>query len=647
MGCKFSEGKPYKVIGFYLTVFKEYDQVRIIKEMCDKCSENNVRILFFSSVSNLYTGGINDIGEAQIFKACDLSRLDALVVMSETFKHSEVLYNIVNNAIRLGVPVISVDRKIDGCISITFNYGDSFEKTVRHVVEYHGIQDLGFIAGMYDNEFGNERLACFRKVLKENNIDFKEQNLLYGDFWADPTREVLEKFINEGNSMPKAWICANDIMAIECMRVLKEHGYRIPEDIIVTGFDGIDLERFYSPRLTTSEFDVESLVKEIFKAIENHTGKTRATDDIVVNYINRLGASCGCSTIGTENIEERLYQEKFMIDDREEFIQSMYDMIAGLSNFPDLHYIFDMINPYIETVNYKELWVCLSDFFVDENMDICFLFNKDDNNYSRYTDKMRVAMHSDGKNSNKIIEFEQKDIIPNISTVLDKNDYILVTPVHLQGFTVGYMACSFDCNTFEYSYFHTFIQDFRHILETYVNRTTTERLYVTDVLTKIYNRHGFYKNIGELMRYSIKNNIPFTIISIDMDGLKKINDTFGHAEGDYAIKTIADCMMASTVKHEICSRFGGDEFIIAFCNEKGEKRANEIIASINEMLDGFNSLGEKPYSINASFGVFCRVAQKSDILDDYIRYADNLMYENKKQHKLLEKEQLRKDDNEY
>ena len=177
------------------------------------------------------------------------------------------------------------------------------------------------------------------------------------------------------------------------------------------------------------------------------------------------------------------------------------------------------------------------------------------------------------------------------------------------------------------------MQDFRHILELYVNRATTERLYVTDVLTHIYNRHGFYRNVGEIIRQSRKLEIPFTIISIDMDGLKKINDTYGHAEGDYAIKTIAECMMANTVKSEICARFGGDEFTIAFSDMRGEERAKQIISGIKKSLDGFNSLGEKPYEVSASFGVFSRIAGKDDSLDDFIKRADNLMYADKKEHK--------------
>ena len=144
-------------------------------------------------------------------------------------------------------------------------------------------------------------------------------------------------------------------MAIECMRTLKEHGYRIPEDVLVTGFDGIDLERYYSPRLTTAEYRIEDLAQTIIDAVMDNIDGNHDMSTRIVNYINRLGGSCGCKKTKATNVEERLYKEKFITDDREEFIQFMYNMIAQLSNYPELHYIFRMIPEHIGRIGYDEL----------------------------------------------------------------------------------------------------------------------------------------------------------------------------------------------------------------------------------------------------------------------------------------------------
>lgn len=635
---KFSEGKPYNVIALCMTRFKSYDQVRLIKELCKDCGQTGIKVIIFSSVTDLYNGGINDIGEAQIFSSFEPERFDAVVVLSESFKNSEVLGKLISRSKRADVPVISIDREIEGCINIEFDYSNAFEQLVKHIVEYHHIDDVMMIAGNKDNPFSEERVECFKEVLAANGIAVDRNIVLYGDFWADPTREVLEKYINDGNHIPKAFICANDIMAIECMRTLKEHGYRIPEDVLVTGFDGIDLERYYSPRLTTAEYRIEDLAQTIIDAVMDNIDGNHDMSTRIVNYINRLGGSCGCKKTKATNVEERLYKEKFIIDDREEFIQFMYNMIAQLSNYPELHYIFRMIPEHIGRIGYDELWMCFNNDFLDENMDVSIEFNRNNQSNTGYTPTMKVPLHlkcdeicNDGNG-----EYEQCDLIPDIGKVIERTGQIIVVPIHLQGVSVGYMAASFSPEKFFFSYYQTFLLDFRHILEVYVNRSTTERLYVTDVLTGIYNRHGFYRNIGEVMRRSQKTGNPFAVISMDMDGLKGINDTYGHAEGDYALKKIGDFMRKATTSGEICARFGGDEFLIVLCSENASERADEIVNEIKSDIEYFNAFGNKPYYLNMSIGIYTKIADKTDTLDEYIKNADNLMYENKKENKKKE-----------
>ncbi len=280
--------------------------------------------------------------------------------------------------------------------------------------------------------------------------------------------------------------------------------------------------------------------------------------------------------------------------------------------------------------------MCFNDEALDENMDVSFDFDRTENGRSGYTQRMRVPLHIIGEDQQAEEDFEQRDMLPGIEGILDGNAYIMFLPVHLQGVTMGYMANTFDIDKFKFAFYQTFILDFRHVLEMYVSRSATEQLYIRDMLTQIYNRHGFYRNIGEIMKKSRVDEIPFTLISIDMDGLKQINDTYGHAEGDFALKKIADCMKKSTVKSEICSRFGGDEFVIAFCDERGEERGQEIIDEIHRRLKDFNSYSQKPYYVNMSVGMYSKVAGKSDTLDLFIKCADGLMYANKKENKKKE-----------
>ena len=77
-------------------------------------------------------------------------------------------------------------------------------------------------------------------------------------------------------------------------------------------------------------------------------------------------------------------------------------------------------------------------------------------------------------------------------------------------------------------------------------------------------------------------------------------------------------------------------FLIVLCSENASERVDEIVNEIKSDIEYFNAFGNKPYYLNMSIGIYTKIADKTDTLDEYIRNADNLMYENKKENKKKE-----------
>ncbi len=630
---KFSDGKDYKVIAVCVPRIQEPNASRFVKQMARKCRDHNIKMLIFASLSDFYYGGLNDIGEAYIFSAFDPARFDAVVVMSECFKKDDIHNNIVNRARSAGVPIVNVDRDIEGCYSIVYGYVTAFEEIMEHVIDKHGCKRINLIAGSQGNSFSEARVECYKRILKERGIPFEEERLGYGDFWSEPgTRRVIDAFVKSKLEFPEAIVCANDSMAIEACRILKEYGYRVPEDVIVTGFDGIELEAYFTPRLTTAEFDIDGTGDAIFEALDEIFAGRRTEGRKVVEYKFRLGGSCGCGPMSPEGVEEQLYKEQFLTNNRTHFYDSMYAMVDKMSNSSDMKAVFDSLPEYFTPTKMKECWMCFNSDFIDEGMNIQ-PENAQKRDFSHYTSNMMVPMHSIGMSVRSENAIKLDEIIPGLDKALARQDYLTLFPMHLQGYTIGYLVGAFNAEHFEYEYFHAFLLNFRHILEIYVNRSTQERLYITDTLTGAYNRHGLYKSIASMVRKSGTEGIPFTVISIDMDGLKYINDTFGHAEGDFAIKTIAGYMLDAVKSREMVTRFGGDEFLITFCEPGGESRAEEIKKEFFDRIKDFNLSAHKPYVLGASLGIYSKIMDAETSLDEMIRIADGLMYEQKKRHK--------------
>ena len=150
-----------------------------------------------------------------------------------------------------------------------------------------------------------------------------------------------------------------------------------------------------------------------------------------------------------------------------------------------------------------------------------------------------------------------------------------------------------------------------------------ERISLHDQLTGLYNRHYFE---NELERLSLSRDYPITIVSADLDGLKLINDTLGHAEGDRYLQAGADLLKGALRASDILARVGGDEFAIILPHTDRET-AEKLVTRLRARIDNYNNqLQEIPISI--SIGLAVSPAKESSLEETY-KEADNAMYNDK------------------
>lgn len=155
-------------------------------------------------------------------------------------------------------------------------------------------------------------------------------------------------------------------------------------------------------------------------------------------------------------------------------------------------------------------------------------------------------------------------------------------------------------------------------------------------MTGLLNRRGFYKSAVPKFTKAVENKINISIISIDLDDLKPINDMYGHSHGDIALKTITRVIEKLSNPNFVSSRFGGDEFVI-FAYDFNDKGANKFMNSFKKELKHFNATSGKPYIVDASIGAYTCVPVADDYIDDFIKKADERMYYQKSYKKRRDK----------
>lgn len=155
-----------------------------------------------------------------------------------------------------------------------------------------------------------------------------------------------------------------------------------------------------------------------------------------------------------------------------------------------------------------------------------------------------------------------------------------------------------------------------------------ESLAMTDELTKIANRRAFFEKGDKEIVRTRRYHQPLSIIMLDIDNFKLINDTLGHDSGDFALQSVADTLVHGVREVDVVGRLGGEEFGIILPNTKVDeaiKLAERLRIAIEENADLKNKLNMK---ITASFGV-AEYQLRLKNLDDFLKKADIAMYKAK------------------
>lgn len=164
---------------------------------------------------------------------------------------------------------------------------------------------------------------------------------------------------------------------------------------------------------------------------------------------------------------------------------------------------------------------------------------------------------------------------------------------------------------------------------------TNERLRslsLTDELTGLNNRRGFMILANGLLKFSRRANHPLCLLYIDMDSLKQINDTFGHAHGDTALTHFAHILTETFRDSDVIARMGGDEFAILTIDAT-EGSLVAIQARLQSNLDSHNLVSVREYALSFSLGII-RVDLNSTLtVEALLSLADEAMYAHKKSKK--------------
>ena len=576
--------------------------------------ENNINISYFSAFGGIIDSKDFDAGEFSVYTLPDFSRFDGAILLSNTFSNAQIRDAIHDKVKAAGIPAVIFECKdYDEFYDISINNYSVMKKLVEHLIFEHNVRDFGFISGPDTNPEACERYKAFRDALSENGIEFDDRRFFQGYFRSYDGIKAIEDFEKSGMPLPEAFVCANDSMALTAMSKLQHLGYKIPEDVIITGFDNISYARSACPVMTTVKRPLFYSGQKACQVLLNLMNGVEQPKSTYIEAEPVFAESCGCAYDDVANIRAFRQETYYRMEMTNTNVRMLNRLIAGLAGSQNIEECLDSIEQMIDMLECKDFSLCLvSDW---ENSFEVADFGEDGTPYPPMMTAPLVMKDGDRRS---VKSFPSSQLFPEPLTTGGNISYFL--PLHFSKRCLGYYIMTNNDFPIYSILCHTMTMCIGNAID------NISKLNVLDPLCKIYNRNGFNKNADYVLKECIASQSPMTICFIDLDHLKQINDNYGHKEGDFAIKGIADAIRMSCTSVDVCGRFGGDEFIVL---GRGEEFSEKFENNLKECIDELNADSGKLYKISASIGHVTVVPNNNDSLFDLIQKADEKMYLNK------------------
>ena len=595
-----------KKIAVVLCGMEYSNQQELVQGMIQYQSEHGGSIhVFHCSGDHLQTGGYKR-GAFKIFDLLNPQNYDGIILARETLHEKNMQRRVVERLQESGVPVISLGAKTEGMGCIEFDDYHAMSQMVRHVICEHGTRKLAYIDGPKEYSDAAKRAQAYREVLEEEGIPFDSHWFFQGDYSVEAGIYVVSE-LDRMHRIPEAIICANDCMAAGAIMELQNRGYRVPEDIIVTGFDNVPVAKDNSPKITTVDCARKTMGYRACEYLMTKTAKEIQELCVQIPTTQIYSESCGCESEDRDDgreLKRRLIRQTAKTKD---YQKRMNDTDAFARR---------MVRSYGDRDSLRDAaW--------------------DEAEKERY--RLPIAYEKGVFSSYG--ELEPGMLLPKECTA-DENVVSFVMPIHYQEHFFGYCIIGYCDMVTEADLIKQWMLELGNAVESVLKKQILQnitekldRMSAFDSLTGLYNRVGFQIQADKYKMYAKSSGRSLYISFIDIDGLKKVNDTYGHHEGDWLIKTIAECLRKASREEEVCMRFGGDEFIVLGLENVADGRHLEFEQEFQNHIRQVNESQKREYPVSASIGSYTIDDVEHTNLQIVIERADMEMYLRKKKKK--------------
>ncbi|WP_162162955.1 GGDEF domain-containing protein [Gorillibacterium massiliense] len=603
----------------------------LFQGVADACETNDANLIRFGYMNANELLNV----ESQHLVITDLIRefhLDGLIFLGWTLpvqgENLERLRQMVD------VPMFSIGKKLEDIPSNFMHGGYYLRKLILHLIREHAYTRIAYICPWsYDGRNDIYKRTLDKAGLLDLDLYISESELTGLNMYERAQRAV-SILLDERKVAPDVIIAMTMEEAYTVQILLKSRGYRVPEDIAICSYEDGQRMHYATPSITSIVYPTRALAFQgttrLIEYIE--TGSTRLISGVAGKIEYR--ESCGCQLV--RNLEE-FEQELVMLAKQNEEKDYYHLLIEEIDQM--------IMTSYDKANLYRVLTVGMNKLNISNSM----VFHYPSGNRS-FKDCILEFEISEGveKISHKPATFEgrkREGLFP-----VDRRFTYLAELLHVGDNHFGFMLMeSSNLDVLNYlslaSHLSTAIKSINLIAklesEIEIKKQNEIRLFQLaqfDQLTDLYNRTSFHEILARLSR----EHKRFTLLYMDIDGFKAVNDEFGHSVGDILLTEIAGRIrfllddiafipegFSNVVSaRQAIFRLGGDEFT-AIINIIDKDVLGELTDQVIRALREPFLIQEYEIRIGASLGM-SQFPDDTDDLQTLIKYADRSMYESKR-----------------
>ena len=616
-------------IGFVADYLNSEYSECLISGITTCCKEHNVELLIYQ-IGKIKPDDntAHDYQYLAISSQINENNVDGIIISSGTQLHgmSKVSFTSYLRSYK-PLKLVSIAHELPGIPSIICDAKNALESLVTYLIKEQGCRKFGIMSVQSESKEMNLRTDIIKDALKKNKIPSSNITVWRSNFHYASAYGLLNDYYSKKNKRfdYDALIAMNDDLAFACLDFCSQRAnLRVPEDIVVTGFDDMQRASFFTPTLTTVN---QQVYYQGYKAALTLIDQINCEEVPPVQTIEAkviLRESTEKKKTGKKQFVESEYITREMPDET-----AAKDRYSVTEWFNKRQQVFQaaLMDTYIHLdATYEEVGKIithqLSGFGFQAGAVVL---------YEQPTEMLKPFEYFNLPKKARLIscyDYSKKGLGTSFKQPVEFDPATGLIPEGYLDFSgEGFVAMSLFHNTIQYGYvlmrrgrFDTSVYDLvakavsTQLDESFLySQNVKKKLSVTkdytiinqvahiDYLTGLKNHRGFIELGETLMKYSEAMEQNGLILYFDIKNLKKVNDSFGHSAGDEVIKFVGEILRKHFRANDIVARLGGDKFAIISpgFTVDGYKRIKVLI---DKACEEWEQTTGQPFNISVSIG---------------------------------------------